>query len=185
MQPILITLLTLLPTLGLSTILCAEPPVFTLHNIAYSAEEIYTTPAHLAVSQGFMAFNLTSTAVAYSTNCSAVSDMIPSFYYGNIVYQCDPLPGPAPVIASNFTYDEPTGQFSVNQTWNCDDGHNSYSYFASGTGSVNLTCEEESYYNANWTEGGPNPIYRELTTTCAPAELTIIPTDVSVVESTD
>jgi hypothetical protein len=54
--------------------------VFNLKDIEFSANYIYSTPAHLAVSSGSISFNLTNPAVPYTTSCSATCHDYPGVY---------------------------------------------------------------------------------------------------------
>jgi hypothetical protein len=95
------------------------PHLFTLKDITYSSEIIYSTPAHLAVADATISFNLTNKVLPYTTHCTATSLRYPDFFYGEIVYQCATPTGAGvgPVASANFTFSEPGGVFTVNQTW--------------------------------------------------------------------
>jgi hypothetical protein len=97
------------------------PPVFTLHNITYGSSITYSTPAHLAVAEGQIEFNLTNTAIPYTTHCSGFSSRLSEFFYGEIVYQCDAPTGEGvnKDASAKFTFSKPDGAFNVNQTWSC------------------------------------------------------------------
>ena len=100
---------------------CNDHPIFTLHNITYSDETIYSTPAHLAVAGASIQFNLTNTAVSYTTECSAsVGDWAwPTFFWGDIVYNCKvPAGDDAVQVSTNFTYSS-SGNIQLNSTWSC------------------------------------------------------------------
>lgn len=93
--------------------------VFTLKDIIYSFQIIYSTPAHLAVAGGHIEFNLTNSAEPYTTHCSGLSDWLYNFFYGNVVYICDARTGVgvAEGASANFTFSNPAGTFAVNKTW--------------------------------------------------------------------
>ncbi|OCK99911.1 uncharacterized protein K441DRAFT_537182, partial [Cenococcum geophilum 1.58] len=93
-------------------------PVFTLKDITYSSQIIYSTPTHLAVADGHIEFNLTNSAVPYTTHCSGSSQWLYNFFYGNIVYICNARTGEgmAKGASANFTFSNPAGTFTVNQT---------------------------------------------------------------------
>lgn len=93
----------------------SQSPVWTLHDLYYHSSEVYTTPAHQN-SWGYISFNLSNSALSYVTPCSAQSDQLSDFFYGNMWYTCD-TPASAPGGAAYFRYDEPTGRVDVNQTW--------------------------------------------------------------------
>ena len=97
-------------------------PLLTLDNITYSSSTIYSTPAHLAVAQGTISFNLSTSAVPYTTHCSAFSSQPYDFFYGNVVYRCDTPVGEGVEAGAQavFTFSV-DGTFAVNQTWGCVD----------------------------------------------------------------
>jgi hypothetical protein len=101
-------------------------PLLTLHNITYSSSIIYSTPAHLAVAEGTVSFNLSNSAIPSTMHCSGFSNQIYSFFYGNIIYSCDSSTGngDAEGTSAVFTFSDPDGTFAVNQTWACTDGKN-------------------------------------------------------------
>ncbi|OCL10476.1 hypothetical protein AOQ84DRAFT_215440 [Glonium stellatum] len=153
---------------------CDKNAVFTLHDINYSSYIIYSTPAHLAVAQGHIEFNLTNTDVPYTTHCSAYSSQVFNFFYGNIVYQCDAPTGEGVTAASsaNFTFSEPDGVFNVNQTWSCSQHRKTVNLLGVGSGKATLSCQTTTWTNPNWVIG---EIYSNTSTTCKPAELQITP----------
>jgi hypothetical protein len=100
---------------------CTEHPIFTLHNITYSDDTIYSTPARLAVAGASIQFNLTNTAVNYITECGAyIGDWAwPTFFWGNVVYDCKVPVGEDPgQVRTNFTYSS-SGNIQLNSTWSC------------------------------------------------------------------
>ncbi|OCL10569.1 hypothetical protein AOQ84DRAFT_438252 [Glonium stellatum] len=153
-------------------------PVFTLTNITYTSEIIYSTPAHLAVANGRIEFNLTNSAVPYITHCNAESEWLYDFFYGNIVYTCDAPTGEgiAEDASANFTFSKPAGTFEVNQTWSeLRQGydHPAFMLFGTGSGNATMNCETSYWQNTNWTLG---QLYSITTENCKPANLTITPT---------
>lgn len=101
---------------------------WTVASFDYHASYIFTTPAHQN-SWGFVDFNLTNPAVPdLLATCSAESDQLSDFFYGNLAYSCTldgqlGEPGPAP---ARFTFDRASGELAVNQTWTCDDADPQY-----------------------------------------------------------
>jgi hypothetical protein len=87
-----------------------------LEEISYSSALVYSTPAHLAVAYAKLAFNLTNTAVPYTTLCTASSSQEFDFFYGEVIYRCY-TPGVHPGASASFTFNQPDGTFHVNQTW--------------------------------------------------------------------
>jgi hypothetical protein len=70
---------------------CHKHPIFTLHDITYWSSLRYSTASHLAVAEGQISFNLTNTAIPYTTHCIAFSSRVFEFF-GEIVYDsCDDL----------------------------------------------------------------------------------------------
>jgi hypothetical protein len=97
---------------------------FTLKDIYFSSSVIYSTPAHLAVSQGHVEFNITNSAVPYKTHCQADSvGRLPDFFYGDVVYQCDAPTGKGKgngTGITTFTFSKSAGTFNVTQAWSCN-----------------------------------------------------------------
>lgn len=107
-----------------TTSLTCTLPVFTLHSITYWSSLTYSTPAHLAVAEGYINFNLTNTAVPYTTYCTGFSSRPFVFFFGDVIYQCN-IPigdGVGNEASAQFTFSEPGGVFNVNQTLSCDSG---------------------------------------------------------------
>jgi hypothetical protein len=161
--------------------------VFTLKDIIYSSQIIYSTPAHLAVADGHIEFNLTNSAVPYTTHCSGSSEWLYDFFYGNIVYICDAPTGEgvAEGASANFTFSNPAGAFAVNQTWSEPswghyerDGHlSALNFLGIGSGNATMNCKTDYWQNANWTIG---QLYSTTTVNCKPADLIITPTVVPI-----
>lgn len=103
-----------------------DTAVFTLSNIEYTESMVYSTPAHLAVADGHITFNLSNTAVPYITYCEAYGYHLTQYFYGEFTYNCDSLTGVEAGAGSNFTFSRPDGVLNVNQTW-----MNSQSYVSS------------------------------------------------------
>jgi Alternaria alternata allergen 1 len=100
---------------------CSNHAIFTLHNITYSDNVVYSTPAHLATAGAYIHFNLTNTAVTYTTECSAyVSNWgWPEFFSGDQIYVCK-APGSVDQGArTNFTFSTGSGKIDLNSTWSC------------------------------------------------------------------
>lgn len=114
---------------------CNTHSVFTLKNITYSSSLTYSTPAHLAVSEGQISFNLTNSALSYTTHCTGYSSRLTDFFYGDIWYQCDAVTGKevGTGATANFTFSKPDGTFNVNQTWSCERGDRGHTEKHHGT----------------------------------------------------
>jgi len=99
-------------------------PLFLLHNLTYTSSIVYSTPAHLAVADGEINFNVSNTVspIPYTISCHATGQQLWDFFYGNIVYPCTlPISAIAwdlgPRVETNFTFSRPDGMVYVNQTW--------------------------------------------------------------------
>lgn len=91
---------------------------WVLEGFDYHAEYIFTTPAHQN-SHGYVNFDLWNTAVPYTATCSATSDQLTDFFYGNQWYPCT-LPSTAPAGAAvGFRFNRPTGELDVKGTIMC------------------------------------------------------------------
>lgn len=93
---------------------------WTVEKFDFRASYIFTTPAHQN-SWGYANFNLSNNALPdVLATCSAQSDQLSDFFYGDLPYTCtiDGEPGPAP---ARFTFSRPSGELDINQTWTCDD----------------------------------------------------------------
>ncbi|CAN8103936.1 unnamed protein product [Discula destructiva] len=120
----------------------------------FHASYTFTTPAHQN-SWGYASFNLSNAAVPdIVASCSAQSDQLQDFFYGTPSYQCTVAgtPGPAP---ASFTFNRPTGELKINQTWTCNDQNPKYPTRFSASGSTNLTlaCNTTTWQNPNWQNG--------------------------------
>ncbi|KAJ6443229.1 Carboxylic acid transporter protein [Purpureocillium lavendulum] len=120
---------------------------WTVHDFDFHSSEVFTTPAHQN-SWGYVNFTLSNPVVAYRPVCSASSNQLSDFFYGNFVYKCNV---PAQGDAASFTFARPTNELKVNQTWNCP-GEGSR-FDARGGVNLNLTCTTSTWQNPNWTPG--------------------------------
>ncbi|KAK1984669.1 hypothetical protein LZ30DRAFT_585653 [Colletotrichum cereale] len=124
---------------------------WTLAGFDYHASYTFTTPAHQN-SWGYISFNVSNPVLDYVVTCSAASSRLSDFFYGDQVYQCSPPDGQS--AATSFTWSYPNGALALNQSWTCnDDPVYPARYTAKGDAIANLTCEETSWQNANWTLG--------------------------------
>lgn len=94
---------------------------WTVQDFDFHASYVFSTPAHQN-SWGYASFNLSNPAVPGArASCSAASSQLSDFFYGNLAYTCtssSTAGGPAP---ATFSFDRPSGELRVNQTWTCDD----------------------------------------------------------------
>ncbi|KAL7944262.1 hypothetical protein V8C42DRAFT_326322 [Trichoderma barbatum] len=126
----------------------------------FHASYVFTTPAHQN-SWGYVNFTLINPAANYTSDCSASSNQLQDFFYGNFKYSCN-----VPVLAdtATFTFSRPDSQLRINQTWNCP-GEGSR-FTAIGGVDLKLKCEDTTWKNPNWTAG---QIYSQRLITCLKA----------------
>ncbi|PHH60279.1 hypothetical protein CDD81_1869 [Ophiocordyceps australis] len=130
---------------------------FEVKDFDFHASYVFTTPAHQN-SWGYANFTLANSVVDYTAQCTASSSQLNDFFYGNLVYQCK-VPdqaGPA-----SFTFNRPTGDLMINQTWYCPQEGSRYE--AHGGTRLNLTCSEKYEQTPNWK---PGQIYSIRTISC-------------------
>jgi hypothetical protein len=93
-----------------------------LEQINYSAYWIYSTPAHLAVSQAAVSFSVENNLVGAPIKCSATNGVAFSFFDGNQAYKCDTSKLPSAMAASmSFTFSTSTSTFGITASWACND----------------------------------------------------------------
>ncbi|QDS69481.1 hypothetical protein FKW77_006467 [Venturia effusa] len=94
-------------------------PVYKLQNILYNSSYTYYTPSHYATGTGLVSFDLINTLVPQTTiHCGAESHREFSWFYGEIIYTCDPVPD-YPIGTANFTFSS-SGAITISQTWSDD-----------------------------------------------------------------
>ena len=95
----------------------ATPDVlWTIRNFDFHASYIFTTPAHQN-SWGFVNFTLTSNMVSYTTSCTANSNRLNDFFYGETAYACTPADEAPLGAAANFKFDRPSGRLYIEETF--------------------------------------------------------------------
>ncbi|KAF3069336.1 hypothetical protein TsFJ059_007844 [Trichoderma semiorbis] len=135
---------------------------WTVGDFDFHSSYTFTTPAHQN-SWGYVNFTLTNPAVDYIPVCSAASNQLSDFFYGTFVYECTV---PSTAGKATFTYSRPSGQLQINQTWSCADEGSRFT--AIGGVNLNLTCDDTTWQNPNWTVG---QIYSTRTVTCGKVTL--------------
>lgn len=112
-----------------STASCSDATLhgfeWTVQDFDFHASYIFSTPAHQN-SWGYVNFNLSNPAVPdVLASCSAQSDQLSDFFFGTVPYQClfDGEAGSAP---ATFSFNRPTGELDINQTWTCSDKNPTY-----------------------------------------------------------
>ncbi|ERS98852.1 uncharacterized protein SPSK_04578 [Sporothrix schenckii 1099-18] len=155
---------------------CVPPPAGTKYGwsigeFVFNKSITFSTPAH-QIDGGVVQFNLSNPSLAYPAVCAAYSSQLSEFFYGNIVYNCTTE---NPDTATAFTFNAPTGQLNVNQSWMCIDPDNGpYPTTFAYKASVDLTpaCTSSSYKNPDWHMG---EIYSSNTTACVQKDVTLLP----------
>jgi len=126
-------------------------PEWTLTGFDYHASYTFTTPAHQN-SWGYISFNVSNPVLDYEVACSAASNQLSDFFYGDQVYNCSPPEGQS--ATTSFTWSYPERALTLNQSWTCNDDPSYPARFTAwGDAVANLTCEETSWQNSNWTLG--------------------------------
>ncbi|CAI0645041.1 hypothetical protein COL154_010466 [Colletotrichum chrysophilum] len=124
---------------------------WTLTDFDFHASYIFTTPAHQN-SWGYVSFNVSNPVLDYTVSCSAASSRLNDFFYGEMVYDCKAPDGES--ATTSFTFSRPDGALALNQSWTCnDDPKYPARYTAKGGAVADLSCEETSWQNLNWTIG--------------------------------
>lgn len=112
-----------------ATASCSDASVhgfaWTVKDFDFHASYIFSTPAHQN-SWGYVSFNLSNPAVPdVVASCSAQSSQLSDFFFGTVSYQCTygGAAGPAP---ATFSFNRPSGELAINQTWTCSDKSPTY-----------------------------------------------------------
>ncbi|KFG78811.1 hypothetical protein MANI_007455 [Metarhizium anisopliae] len=130
---------------------------WTVGDFDFHASYIFTTPAHQN-SWGYVNFTLENPNVAFKPQCSAASNQLNDFFYGNLVYKCVQPESGDP---ATFSFSWPEKELKVNQTWACPEEGSRF--WAQGGSKLDLTCTDETWQNDNWTIG---QIYSSRTISC-------------------
>ncbi|KAK4141253.1 uncharacterized protein C8A04DRAFT_31231 [Dichotomopilus funicola] len=144
---------------------------WTVQDFDFHASYIFSTPAHQN-SWGYAFFDLVNPAEQTITHCEGSSSQLSDFFYGTVSYKCDDK--------TSFTFNRPTGELTLSQTWTCDDADPKYptTFTAYGATNFTLTCEEATYQNPDWQIG---EIYSSRTITCEKQDKTVKPSQLSAV----
>ncbi|OAA33574.1 hypothetical protein AAL_01039 [Moelleriella libera RCEF 2490] len=131
---------------------------WSVKDFDYHASYVFTTPAHQN-SWGYVNFTLVNAVLNLKTQCSAASNQLQDFYYGNFIYNCTQFP--EEVSTATFTFSRPQNELKVNQTWICPEEESQF--WGEGGAKLKLDCKDETWKNPNWTVG---QIYTSRTVTC-------------------
>ncbi|KAM7186216.1 hypothetical protein V8F20_011486 [Naviculisporaceae sp. PSN 640] len=156
-----------------------------ISSFVFNSSVVFTTPAHQN-SWGFVNFDVTNPAVTAANGgngdsvavCSASSNRINDFFYGDLPYTCTSTPGDG--RTTTFEFDVASGQLNLNESWVCSDVDPQFptTFSASGAVKLSLQCDTKSWTNPNWTLGD---IYSTRITTCLPVDLTLKPDEMSAI----
>ncbi|KAF2691426.1 hypothetical protein K458DRAFT_425393 [Lentithecium fluviatile CBS 122367] len=174
----------LLPLASTSTLpAIVEPaschtPSFHLTNISYTANLVFSTPAHLAISSATLSFTFLNPA-AFPAFCGATSRGGPSsdtssYFQWPQTYECDEYteePGEVVSGSVEFGYLHVGGvrSLEVNETWTCE----GFNYFASVNLTLALDCETTVWQNPNFTWPNNGELYRTENVVCEPIDISI------------
>ncbi|OAA46113.1 hypothetical protein NOR_02866 [Metarhizium rileyi] len=120
---------------------------WTVKDFDFHASYIFTTPAHQN-SWGYVNFTLQNPSLDYTAQCSAASNWLDAFFYGNLVYDCTQS---VPDTPATFTFSWPQQELKVNQTWACPEQGSRY--WAQGGADFNMSCTDETWENPEWKLG--------------------------------
>lgn len=130
---------------------------WTVKDFDFHSSYTFTTPAHQN-SWGYVNFTLENPVLRYKTQCTASSNQLSDFFYGNFIYSCTQA---APQgDEATFTFSRPMNELKVNQTWGCPEGSR---FWGEGGAKLNLNCSDQTWKNPDWKMG---QIYSSRTVTC-------------------
>lgn len=97
-----------------------------ISNFVFNSSVIFTTPAHQN-SWGYVNFDVINPAVTAANAgngdsvavCTAASNRINDFFYGDQPYTCTSAPGDG--RTTKFEFDRTSGLLELNESWVCSD----------------------------------------------------------------
>lgn len=94
----------------------AKDLTFQIRDFTFDSKAIYSTPAHLATSQGDVSFDLAVSAKKVPIHCSASSvSTYPVYFDGKTWYECDATD----TLSASFKYDLKSGLVKIKASWQC------------------------------------------------------------------
>jgi alternaria allergen 1 len=90
-----------------------------LEDFDFHASYVFSTPSHQN-SLGYVSFTAVNPVHDTRTKCSAQSNRLNDFFYGDVEYACE-TDGDRNLGAAKFTFDRPSGEVKMEQTWYCHD----------------------------------------------------------------
>ncbi|RCI08991.1 hypothetical protein L249_4990 [Ophiocordyceps polyrhachis-furcata BCC 54312] len=121
---------------------------WTVSDFDYHASYTFSTPAH-QIAGGFVNFTLSNPVLSYKLSCPATSSQLQDFFYGTMVYKCETAAGSGD--DATFTFNRPTGELKINQTWSCPSEGSRFE--ARGGVTLNLSCRDTKWQNPDWKMG--------------------------------
>jgi polyisoprenoid-binding protein YceI len=104
------------PTAESQCLKAAKDLTFQIRDFTFQSRAIYSTPAHLATSEGTVEFDFAVSAKKVPIRCSATSaGTYPGYFQGNTWYACDATD----TFSASFKYDLETGLVNLKAHWNC------------------------------------------------------------------
>lgn len=97
-----------------------------ISDLDFHASYIFSTPAHQN-SWGYVNFTLYNPVLETSTRCSASSNRLNDFFYGEVSYECEEggenasYADKEDLRDTSFTFSRPSGVVTVEQSWYCRD----------------------------------------------------------------
>ncbi|KAF2673313.1 hypothetical protein BT63DRAFT_421479 [Microthyrium microscopicum] len=133
-----------------------ELATVTLSNLTYNSEVNYSTPAHLAVKDGNIVFNLSNNDANTAFQCMGTSMDYPVFFSSDQIFNCTAVTPTQPGWLSDFAsfaFSLADTAIAVNMTWWKDKQVDCYKTSFDMEDQLKLDCVTENYQNANWTIG--------------------------------
>jgi hypothetical protein len=90
-----------------------------LEDFDFHASYVFSTPSHQN-SWGYVSFTAVNPVHDTRTKCSAQSNRLNDFFYGDVEYACE-TDGDRNLGVAKFTFDRPSGEVTMEQTWYCHD----------------------------------------------------------------
>lgn len=120
---------------------------WTVSHFDFHADYIFSTPAH-QISSGYVNFTLENPVLDYKPICSAQSEQLEEFFYGNVIYSCQGVPDGD---KATFTFNRGNNHLHINQTWSCP-GQGTV-FEAKGGANLLLSCTDCKWQNPDWHPG--------------------------------
>ncbi|KAM5354273.1 hypothetical protein ACJ41O_000923 [Fusarium nematophilum] len=131
---------------------------WTVHDFSYGATYTHSSPTK-QTGQGRVSFTLENPVLNYKAKCSAKSDKLNNFFFGNTDYDCDV---PLEYDSASFTFDKKSGKLAIKQSWSCVQEGGRFE--AKGSKKVKLECKETNWKNPDYKKG--DKVYSNKRVTC-------------------